>query len=167
FGKNNKVYYQYGVPFQPGGGLQRAQLTPMPRNEDKINGVDINYRLLDFCNQVAAIGLPELASDARRDDVLKHGSLIPGPKGSVIFTNQQQNFAAPGANLCSEIGKFGDLHPDSEDDFSSLNFMLDMSHLTTKVHNGEVRECHGGRFCVPALTKMRIRCRDGRPEGRK
>ena len=104
FGKNKKTYYQYGVSFQPGGGPQRAQLTATARNEDEINGADINYRLLDFCNKVTEIGLPELASDGRRHDNLKHASLIPGPRGSVVLTNQQQNFAALEANLGDEIG---------------------------------------------------------------
>jgi hypothetical protein len=150
-GKREKAY-QYGVSFQPGGGPQRAQLTKIARKEDKINGSEINYRLLDFCNKVASIGLPELASAERRHENLKHASLIPGPKGSDIFTNQQQNFASIGANLADEIGKFGDPHPDPDDDITSLTFMLNMSNLPLAEHKGQViNKYHGGRSVVPAL----------------
>ena len=150
--KGKKTYYQYGVSFQPTGGPQSAQLTVSARNEDKIDGADINYKLLDFSNKVAFHGVPELASNARRHDNLKHASLIPGPKGSSIFTNQQQNFAAIGADLSNEIGKFGSPHEDSNDDLTSMTFMPDMSLLPTTTHNGqEVRQLHGGRFCIPAL----------------
>ncbi|PMD53895.1 uncharacterized protein K444DRAFT_634707 [Hyaloscypha bicolor E] len=83
-GKGEKAY-QYGVSFQPGGGPQRAQLTKTARKEDKINGSEINYRLLDFCNKVASIGLRELASAARRHENLKHASLIPGPKEATFL----------------------------------------------------------------------------------
>ena len=151
FGKHKKAY-QYGVSFQPGGGPERAQLTKSAREEAKVKGAEINYKLLDFCNKVAAIGLPELASQARRHDNLKHASMVPGPKNSVVFTNQQQNFAALETNLGDEIGKFGDAHPDWQDDPTSLTFMLNLSNIPTKTYNGiEINEYHGGRFCIPAL----------------
>jgi hypothetical protein len=92
---------------------------------------------------VVAIGVPELASAARRQDNLKHASLIPGPSGNIVFSNQQTNFVLPGTNLADEIGKFGDPHPDFDDDEPSMTFMWNLSHLEKKLH--------GGRFLIPGL----------------
>jgi hypothetical protein len=61
-----------------------------------------------------------------------------------LLSNQQLNFADPGTNLADEIGKFGNPHPDFQDNETSLTFMFNFSYLQSKDH--------GGRFVVPGLS---------------
>lgn len=61
-----------------------------------------------------------------------------------LVSNQQLNFADPGTNLADEIGKFGNPHPDFQDNETSLTFMFNFSYLQSKDH--------GGRFVVPGLN---------------
>lgn len=112
----------------------------------------VSFKLYDLVNKIANYGLPELANDARRKDNLKHASLIPRPVGSRIMTNIQQNYVTTSGNLADQLGKFGNPHPDADDDPTSMTFMFDLSNFPTRVEDGKtVSIYHPPRFVIPAF----------------
>lgn len=127
--------YQFGVTTQPHRGASSSQISPISRAEHATNIRDDCLGLMEAVSDVMDDFMPEMKLYGRRQNQLANASLLPGGSQNTHFTSMQANYSDVEQGL-GGIKKFGALHPDTNDFWSTLTGMVIFSNTDDETFSG-------------------------------